>query len=576
MVKIVKIQKKIMAAFAGLFVLLNCFPAPAVQAEPAETSLLESPEEEDPAVPVSREAPMFHAWVELFPQGYLVRGSFTEFLPDTALIKPCYSLDGETWESCNLSWNLALMGTENEEELAKLQNQTCVCYNEEPLRSYLGETLERFYLKLHITREDGTTYDTQTAVIERGGPRPVPEGVTLTTRFAGSLRVFERPYIYGRYQITVKENAGAEDVSALLPDTLPVEVQLHQGINGLAKAIVDCPVAWKPLSLPPLTAGESITISDAVEELSVPEGTLLHTPLGIFRLDTPLALDPSESEVRLVLNPVREGGKPAGVLRINRDGLEMAFTWKPSGASAIRAYVIREGDSGWTELPGLPLLDAVNAYQSASNSDYTLILGNDSEILQAYFAEKDAGTEPAPFYIGLKIEGGVYHGQQLILPWPDTYDIIPGLPAISGSGGNEGNAGAGNQKNSTPEGQRPNLPASQEATPETAPGRLDSSGQFPTVTQTAPEEKAKETAPESLSGDTAVPETTFPDSEIPRALLSPDREERTNPTEKPDRNAENSPYGFYIFAAMIAVISAAGIYGASPGRRQKLFRIFRI
>lgn len=494
-----KIRQKLAAALAVLLITLHIIPAAAAQAErlpvrritargraasPGEAAAApepgrasasdttapspekpENPEETaEPDTPVSGEAPMFSASLQSTFQGYVVKGCFTEFPPDISRVRPIYSLDGETWRECGTEWDLQRLDEENPSELKKLQNQICLYSNLEPLKSYLEGTLDRFSLKLRLTLKNGLTYESAEAVIERGGLRPIPDGITLSARFAPSVRILQRrPFrYYGQYQLTVCADAAPEDVSAHLPDTLPVEILLLEGENGasVADTIVDCPVTWKPLSFPRLAAGESVTIADAAEAIIVPGGTLLNTPLGIFRLDEPLAADDEfmTDEVRLIVNAAPKDGNPAGVLSAENYGLEMAFYLKPTGAAAIRAYIWSGSDSEWTELPGLSLLEDIMKPHSGANSSYTVVLRSDQEPYRSYLAAKAAGETPEPFFVGLKIEGGVFDGRQLILAWPDTYEIPAILPEVGGAGGNEGNAGAGNPGDSTEGRQRPDLP----------------------------------------------------------------------------------------------------------------------
>ena len=75
---------------------------------------------------------------------------------------------------------------------------------------------------------------------------------------------------------------------------------------------------------------------------------------------------------------------------------------------------------------------------STINSGYTFILACDQEPYRSYLNAEASGENPSPFLIGLQIEGGIYHGCQLILAYPDTYDFPPDL-RIGGSGGNHGN-----------------------------------------------------------------------------------------------------------------------------------------
>lgn len=449
-----KIRLRFAAALAAL--MMCCFFTSVVKADVLQ-----------------EEAPGFRANIEWSPQGYIVKGTFTEFPPDISRVETLYSLDGETYQDSGEEWNITNWSCGpwtdwDEADLEKFHNQTCLHSNTEPLKSYLAGKLDRFYVKLRLTRENGIIYETRGTVIERGSPMPVPDEMAPHAVFAPSIcvRTFRPFSYYGRYQITVSEGASPEKIAAFLPDTLPIQIGLQKGCTYVADSIVDCPVTWKPLPDLSLTAGESVTIPDAAEEILVPGGTMLNTPLGAFQLKESLGIDPLGinqpdrfmDEVRLVLNVVAKDSSPTGALSCDYNGLAMAFHQKPTKARAIRAYALSEGDTEWTELSGVPLLDAVNAQPSTPGSGYAYVLDNTHELYQSYMAAYNEGREPSPFFIGIKIEGGVYDGENLILPWPSTYDLPLDLPELGGSGGNEANAGADNQGDSTPEGQRPNLP----------------------------------------------------------------------------------------------------------------------
>lgn len=413
------------------------------------------------------EKPMFSASVEKIFSGYVVKGCFTDFMPDTVSARPQYSLDGETWQDCDDAWNLSCLG--DPDFLYSLQNQICLYESFEPLKSYLAGEVDHFYLRLSIARENGITYETQAALIERGEPTPIPEEITYTAGFASSMMYRKTDSsgsrIYcGKYQLTVNASASSSDITALLPDTIPLQVDFHKEGELFAGCTVDCPVIWKPLSCTGLTAGENMIIQDAAEEIAIPAGTPLCTPMGTFTLEEPLGIESEwwmSDEVVLILNVVPDNEKPTGVLSGSIHGLEMAFDRKPTGATAIRAYTLTDGDSEWRELTGLSLLDAVNAQPSTASSGYTTILSRDQEPFRSYLAAEYAGEEPTPFLVGLTIEGGIYNGCQLILAYPDTYTFLPDL-RVGGAGGNQGNAGTGNRDDSTEEGQRPHLPQNPE------------------------------------------------------------------------------------------------------------------
>lgn len=196
---------------------------------------------------------------------------------------------------------------------------------------------------------------------------------------------------YGRYQITVSEDATEKEISTFLPDTLPVEVQLQKGADYIGNDIIDCPVQWKPLRLSQLTANECITIQDAAEEIMVPAGIILKTQTGIYQTKESISLNcfSSTDEVQLVLNVIAKDSQPKGTLVAQNCRLEMAFHLKPTGATSIRAYTFLEGGTKWVELPELSLMDAINAQPSTANSDYTLVLEREQEPYQSYLKAQE-------------------------------------------------------------------------------------------------------------------------------------------------------------------------------------------
>lgn len=532
-----KIPQKL-AMLAVLFLLGNNLAGLTINAEGLQETASATVA---PDTPFPNEAPAFHAHIEYSFQGYVAKGSFTEIPPDISLIQPLYSLDGETYQTCGEPWDLCWVGMDDAGALAKLQNQICLYSSQEPLKSYLDKKLDRFFLKLRLVLQNGVTYETQAALIDRGSPQPVPEELRPEAYFDTSLAAYEtRPFCgYGRYQLTVRANASAEEIVSCLPDTLPIVIKLEKGLEHVTEGVIDCPVTWKPLLLPELIAGESVTIYDAAEEIVIPKGTLLNTPTGIFRIDEPLKLYDQyglTNEVRLVLNVVSEDGEPTGALREENAGLEMAFHLKPTGATEIQAYVWSENNPTWKSLPDVSLLDAVNEQPSTENSGYALVINSEQEPYQSYLTQKAAGNTPMPFLIGLTIKGGVYDGRQLILAWPDTYEIPLALPKPGGSSGNELNAGADNKNDSTSEGQRPNLPQNSDNIPE---GRLPNlsqnngstpEGQQPNLSRdndiTLEEELPNLTQKVEEPQNTEEPQVSPPQKPEPYSGISSFRDER--------------------------------------------------
>lgn len=264
---------------------------------------------------VSGEAPLFQACLEYSFEGYVVKGSLTELIPNLRQVQPMYSLDGQTWQPCGVKWNLHQLPVGNSYKLTDLQNQICLYDSMEPLKSYLAGRRDRFYLKLHATGGNGAVCETNIVIIERTTVQQVPEEITFAATFAPAMRVIEKnPFCsYGRYQMNVNADVTLQDISALLPDTIPVEVQIYKGKNFIAEGIVDCPVTWKALTHLQLAAGETVTIPDAAEELVIPAGTMLSTPIGVFSLEKPLRIAQDaimKDEIRLVLNIFPIGERP--------------------------------------------------------------------------------------------------------------------------------------------------------------------------------------------------------------------------------------------------------------------------
>lgn len=448
-------------------------PAEESSREPSAERLSQEPPAvsgNDSSVYPSAPVPIFRAWIEYTFQGYVVKGSLDEFPPDVNAVRILYSLDGETYIAGADNWRVYRPDSDSIQ--VKNGKQICLYGSQEPFRSYLAGETDHFYLKLSLTGENGAVSETQAVIIDRGVPQSIPEECGVSAWFESSIRCrgSKQGEYGGRYQLTVSRDATLEEIQAYLPDTLPVEVQIYpprgpESTENTAIGIVDYPVTWKSFALPGLAAGESVTISDAVEDIVLPAGTEVNTPLGIFRLEEPL--DVAMDKVTLILNVVAEDGAPTGVLCSNRAGLEVAFDLKPTGAAAIHAYIFTENQTEWVKLPDLVLSEVVDATPSAASSGYTTVLPSTAAPYLAYLEAKAAQREPVPFYIGLEIEGGVYNGRELILAWPDTYDLPPHLPRMGGAGGNEGNAGTDNRGDSTEEGQRPHLPQTSQNTGDT-------------------------------------------------------------------------------------------------------------
>lgn len=464
--------------------------------------------------PVPDEPPEFSANIEMTFEGYVLRGTFTDFLPGTSHVRTLYSLDGETYELISkegepLDWNLNLLGAEDPSDLSLLQNQICAYSSYEPMKSYLKHDLERFYVKLQITTDIGETYETQSAVIERGIPKPPPDNSTVGAVFPASMVAVDKnqrpPKPYGRYQITVREGASQEEVYALLPDTLPIEVRiLKKNTNQMiTSGMADCDVTWKEIPDLVLRAGESIVWRDAANELVIPAGTEVSTPLGIYVLPEAVAMETAyeSDEIRIVVNVIGKREKPDISLIENWNGnlvddsapLSLAFRLKPSGAVSVKAYAYQDGDEEWTEICDLLSRRAVDANQSAELYGYVDVLRSDESPYLEYRAGELDG-----FLIGIVIEGGTFDGERVTLPWPGVYVPPAQIPELDGSGGNENNVGSGDGSgDSNSGGQRPGLPDVEDpAVTPPSPGSFDPPSHFSLA---VPEEEIDNQTPQPVN-----------------------------------------------------------------------------
>ncbi len=347
--------------------------------------LMARAEEKDMQIPDAE--PLFRAWIEYSFEGYVVKSTF-EFTSDMSRIQLMYSLDGEIWKTCDREGDWYR------------KSQICLYDSFEPLKSYLAGKVDSFYLKWRITEKNGRIYDTKPAFIDRGTPLPAPEELTFTATFVSSMRVFERnPYCYyGRYQLTVKADATKEEIEELLPDTLPLEVQIQKGKDYVANGIVDCPVVWRSIVLPPLTVGESVTIPNVAEALIVPAGTLVSTPVGVFQLEEPLGIAQDRivtDEVRLVLNVVSDGKE-------NGENVTEVFSGGAGGNEGNAGTDNRKDSTAEGQRPNLPRNPQVQQPDVSQNpengqerqqADVSQNPGNMQEAQQSYL-QQSTQNEP--------------------------------------------------------------------------------------------------------------------------------------------------------------------------------------
>ena len=418
---------------------------------------------------------------------YSVVGHFQGFTPNIARIRCAYSWAGVTYQysdptSLSALWDLSYMGDETVREF--LENQEVAERYAEPLVSFLDGDKNSFYLRLEITEEIGLVngdvqyaepYYSEPVFLSRNTePESLPEHLAPRAAFGFDLSVSETDgtdygddwypdddweelptYTRGQYRVTVRENATAEEIIALLPDTVPVRVRLWdtQTQEKYTFGDVSCPVVWdedklrEQLADGSLKAGEMLVLEDMAQPVVVSAGTQVETALGTYILRDPLPFKTRYDfgDITLVLHPVEEGAVPQIALREfrfeesasdNEDPLSLAFWNKPSGATSIRAYA-RSGETRW-ELGGLLDCRSVDHNQSHALYGYIELLEPNEEPYRSYLA-----GEIESFSIGIEIDGGVFDGQRIELPWPGDYEYPEEIFDPFDNEGQENNAGNG-------------------------------------------------------------------------------------------------------------------------------------
>lgn len=447
-----------------------------------------------------QQPPAFSMEVDLSWSDYSLVGHFSDFAPNVAQIRPTYSWDGVHYQYPDSEfptvWDQYYMG--NPDKRDWLEHQVIGRADEEPLRSFLSGAQDSFYVRLEITTEDLQVYHSQPARYSRSARQPLPEYLAPRVSFGFDFLVIDedlpdhipdpdvphRLSTSGQLQLTVRDDATSAQVQAMLPDTVPIRVKLWDRYSKtrFAYADLDCPVTWKPLPDFSLTAGESLTLEDVAQPLEIPAGTDLVTDLGTFTLQAPLSFKSAfdHDDIRLILNPVSPDDGPRVVLRgynydlangengwddnvvYPDDPLSLAFWEKPTGATSIKAYAV----AGDTQTDTFELLDRRSIDHNQSHALYGYI-----PLLQfwesPYMDYLDRAIDS--FSVVVTIEGGVYDGQQVVLPFPAVDDLPQEVPDPHGIDGDENNAGSGYEEiegeTGNNGGQRPWLPRPDDGAP---------------------------------------------------------------------------------------------------------------
>ena len=369
--------------------------------------------------------------------------------------------------------------------------------------------MDCFYFKLEITYGDGSTAFTQTKTFERAGPAPLPKEYQLASWYGPG--VLDQALGRGQYHFTVPSTATAAELAALLPDRVPVELQIYrQGDPTRHTALVEYAVSWPEQ---PLFDGS--TDADVIAASITPPKTCTVT-LGtkVYEVAPPAILPENGAELRATFHPATAAEATQVLLSVDNNaekkGIRATFPQKPTGATAIIPEYSLDGRTGWVPLadvlPSAPLESVPPRFES-----YTLgILDGATPPLADYASGAIAG-----FYVRLRVEGGVLAGTTQAVAWPASYDYVPPRDDSQdeGSGGNNGNIGSGNTEgnSSSNGGQRPDLP--EEGAVEPPPTPVPPSLEQPVVGLVLPPEPVP--PPEPTPGEHRGEEGTAPSKPAP-------------------------------------------------------------
>ncbi len=572
-------KNRIGAGILALLLTLFCaFPAFAEDAPPdAQPPISESGQGVGP-VPPAKTVPGFSAEMVYSYEGWSIYGTLGAITADMAQIIPCYSFDGENYvaegDNC---WNIV------QDEL----RQKAFFPNEKPISEFLAERTDFFSVRLEITYTDGGTAVTQAVEFKRSAPRLLPDEYNVDAWYEGSVRINGSPFS-GRYHFTVSPTATADELAALLPKTVPVELQLGRTDDRTRHtAVVYYTVTW-PAELPTGDGGDIQIWADKVEPpksctvnlgtevyiLAPPEIAGRFAPL---QADLHLATD-DDRTVQLTENDTEQGGILA------------TFLHKPTGATAIVVEYSTDGKN-WTELgdvlPSAPLEQA----QPKMVSHTVCAMLGDAQPLTDYTNGDISG-----FYVRLRVEGGALSGYTEAAAWPTDYEYVPPRDDSSddGSGGNSGNIGSGNNSgdSSTSGGQRPDLPPDGDTTqeppsqpspepipeptpepipeptpepsPEPSPEPMpDPTPELPVIAPVEVPPEHEPSAPPTTTASSPVTTPTQPSIQPPNAL----------PEEIPPERMPSSP-ATAVVVVMLSVGGAALCAAAFPKRLSNLFKRF--
>lgn len=462
------IKKRLFAfAFAMLLaagLVLPVFALDTEMPQPTPTVSTEQGIEPSPIEPLPVESsspppepiipPAFSAELRLSFDGWGLMGTLSEITADMLCVTPCYSLDRSTYLPVEYNnWNIS------EVDNPTLLRQQCFWEIQSPLAEYLSGEIDSFSIRLKITYQDSSVYFTQAVFFERGDPTPLPDSYLVQGWYDGPVRIIAyRPIrIWGQYHFTVADTATPEELTALLPTQVPVELQIGQPGQTAHSVVVLYTVTW-PES-PSLTGECTEILADRVtppEQCTVSIGTERYV---VEHLDEIPLQGP---ELRATFHSVASGTASSLLLSSNANAqpvrISATLPWKPTDSQTIIPEYSLDGETNWIPLEDV-LADTPLEDTPPKQESYTVGILDDRVF--PFNAYQD-GSIPG-FYLRLSISGGPLAGKTQVAAWPADYDYVPPRDDSndSGSGGNRGDAGSGSSSgsdSSSSGGQRPDLP----------------------------------------------------------------------------------------------------------------------
>lgn len=378
----------------------------------------------------------------------------TLFPENTSNIIPYYSLNEKDFIKLDsndyIPWDLDCLTSDNAEDVNSLLTHRLLYGVDTPFKQYLEGEYSSFSMKLEIVLEDGTSFFTSLATLDREESINLPDDA--------SVSAIPRKYLqYGKalYQITVTSDTTVEDIKSILPDTLAIEIQIFNSSNELLDyGVASLPVEWSLPSTIDFNDG-NISITDALVFETIEDPIQLETNNGTYTLTAPISFNEyAPKSMELVINVVDDINE--NVVQLDGDtydDLMLSFDYKPSGSTAIKAYYYDALNNTWVYLRDLVDEKDINFAPTSASYPYLTLCKYD-ETPYVEYLEGSLDT----LLFALVIEGGIYDQEEILVSFPGDYILSDPLPEIGGSGGNENNLGGNNAE--TPDnsgGLRPGL-----------------------------------------------------------------------------------------------------------------------